>query len=142
MPPQLHAGLRSRQISSDFGSDSDSGLKLSTQTPTPTPLLLRPNRMYSILRREKWCSYFLDFTFRTDASEPALYPNGRYTNIFSIRANCGCRRSWLLLIPLNVVGMSVFECISTVTDGRGGPKISSDTSIKGNTIIELRSGFI
>ena len=66
---RLWPGLRSWWILSNSGSDSGSDLKLSNPTPTPTPLRLRLYRMYSMLRRAIWCSYFLDFIFdciRTD----------------------------------------------------------------------------
>ena len=47
-------GLQSQRVSSVSDSDSDSSLTISTPTTTPTPLRLRPNKSYSILKKEQY----------------------------------------------------------------------------------------
>ena len=97
-------GLRSRRISGD--SDSESYLKISTPTPAPTPLRLHLNKSYSMgLKIAIWFNHFLDFPFW-------LHPNGWCGNTAPVRANCGCKRPKLSLIPLNMGGMAVFELIA------------------------------
>ena len=95
--------LRSRRILSGSGSDSDSGLKISTPTPTPTPLRLRLSRMYSILKTAKYGAAILLISLLI---------------VFKrmIRQHISQLRKQAVLIPLNLVRVSVFECNDTVTN--------------------------
>ena len=86
-PVVPHPGLRSQRISSD--SNSDSGLTIST--PTPTPLRLRPNKCYSILKKQCDEDIFCIVTL--------LAPKRVTGNTAPVRDNCGCNQPWLSHIP-------------------------------------------
>ena len=106
----LHAGLWSRRILSDSGSESDSDLKISTPTPTPTStsLQLRLNKDLFDSKNSNMMHAAISLISLLIVSKRVI------ANLSPIRANCGCRQSWLSLSPLNVIGMSVLECIDTV----------------------------
>ena len=82
---RLRLRLRPENTDSDSSSDSAS---------TPD----------SILKRAIWCNHFLDFTFdciQMGSTAP-------------VRANSGCSRPWLSLIPLNMVSMIVFKFVDII----------------------------